>query len=90
MPIRLEILFGIENIMQPKKFFASVDYKKCNPKECNPDNGLCMAAQKCSHKVIKQLDGGFEPPVLFHDMCMGCMDCMEACRLDAIQIRYAG
>ena len=74
--------------MQSKKSFALVDYAICNPKECNLDEGVCAAVLECSHKVIKQIDGLFEPPMVFQDMCMGCWDCIETCPLDAIQIKH--
>ncbi|WP_319523997.1 4Fe-4S binding protein [uncultured Desulfosarcina sp.] len=44
----------------------------------------------CEHKVIKQLDGAFEQPMVFQDMCMGCWDCIEACPLDAIEMKHVG
>ena len=74
--------------MQSKKSFASVDYEICNPKICNPDEGRCAAVSACSHKVIIQIDGLFEPPIVFQDMCMGCWDCIEACQLDAIKMKH--
>jgi len=74
--------------MQSKKSFALVDYAICDPKKCNPAEGICVAASSCSHKVIKQIDGVFEPPMVFQDMCMGCWDCIEACPLEAIQIKH--
>jgi len=73
--------------MQPKKSFAVVDYEICDPKKCNPTKGICLAVQACDHKVIKQLDGLFQSPVIFTDMCMGDWDCIEACPLDAIKIK---
>ena len=73
--------------MQSKKTFAVVDYKRCNPEACDAEKGACAAVPACSHKVIKQLDGRFQPPMIFIDMCMGCWDCIEACPLDAIQIK---
>ena len=73
--------------MQSKKTFAMVDYKTCNPQHCNPEDGVCAAASACSHKVIKQIDGPFEPPMIFQDLCMGCWDCIEACPLDAVQMK---
>ena len=76
--------------MQPKKSFALVDYGICNPNKCNPDEGICPAVAACSHKVIKQLDGVFQQPMIFTDMCMGCWDCIEACPLDAIKIKNIG
>ncbi len=74
--------------MQPKKSFASVNYDICDPKTCDPDKGLCAPASACTHKVIKQMDGAFEQPMVFQDMCMGCWDCIEACPLDAIFIKH--
>ena len=74
--------------MQTKKSFALVDYETCNPKKCNPDEGICAAVRACSRKVIKQIDGVFEPPIVFQDMCMGCWDCVETCSLGAIQIKH--
>ena len=71
--------------MQSKKSFAWVDYEKCDPEKCDPDKGRCAAVEACSHKVIKQIDGAFESPAVFQDMCMGCWDCIEACPLDAVQ-----
>jgi len=65
-----------------------VDYERCNPRECSPENGVCAAVSACTHKVIKQLDGVFQPPIIFQDICMGCWDCIEACPLDAIQIKH--
>jgi ATP-binding cassette subfamily E protein 1 len=43
--------------------------------------------EACDHKVIKQLDGVFEQPMIFQDMCMGCWDCIEACPLDAVLVK---
>jgi translation initiation factor RLI1 len=74
--------------MQPKKTFAVVDYEKCDPRECDPDKGTCASASACTHKVIKQIDGVFESPMIFQDMCMGCWDCVEACPLDAVGVRH--
>ena len=73
--------------MQSKKSFALVEYEICNPNKCNPDEGICAAVPACDHKVIKQLDGIFQSPMIFTDMCMGCWDCIEACPLDAIRIK---
>jgi ATP-binding cassette subfamily E protein 1 len=76
--------------VQSKKTFATIDYKRCDPKTCDPDNGFCPAVPACAHKVIKQLDGAFESPMVFQDMCMGCWDCIEACPLDAVGMRQLG
>ena len=70
-----------------KKQFSAINYEICDPKKCNPKAGKCLAALKCSYKVIKQIDGAFEPPIVLHDLCMGCWDCIEACPLDAVYIK---
>ena len=72
--------------VQPKKSFAMVNYEICNPHKCDPEEGICASMLACSHKVIKQLDGIFKPPILFQDLCMGCWDCIEACPLGAMQV----
>ncbi|WP_139796457.1 4Fe-4S binding protein [Desulfacinum hydrothermale] len=74
--------------MQSKKSFALVDYNICNPAKCSPDEGICAAVKACIHKVIKQIDGPFEQPIVFQDMCQGCWDCVEACQLDAIEMKH--
>ncbi|MDR3568728.1 MAG: 4Fe-4S binding protein [Syntrophobacteraceae bacterium] len=68
-----------------RKSFAFVDYGKCDPKGCSPKNGVCASASVCAFKVLKQIDGRFEQPMVFQDMCMGCWDCMEACPFKAVQ-----
>jgi ATP-binding cassette subfamily E protein 1 len=73
--------------MQAKKSFAMMDYEKCRPRTCDPENGVCTAGSACTHKVIKQLDGRFESPAIFQDMCMGCWDCIDACPLDVFYIK---
>jgi ATP-binding cassette subfamily E protein 1 len=74
--------------LQSKKTFAMVDYQRCNPDQCDPEKGLCAAVPACTHKVLKQIDGAFESPMVFQDMCMGCWDCIEACPLDAIEMKH--
>jgi ATP-binding cassette subfamily E protein 1 len=74
-------------MMQTKKTFALVDYSICSPRRCDPDKGYCFSAAACSHKILKQIDGLFEPPMVFQDMCMGCWDCIEVCPLKAVRIR---
>jgi len=65
-----------------------VDYEKCDPKQCSPEKGRCPSVSACTHKVIKQIDGLFEQPMVFQDLCMGCWDCIEACPLAAVQIKH--
>jgi ATP-binding cassette subfamily E protein 1 len=73
--------------LQSKKSFAMVDYEECRPAECSPAARVCAAAAACTHKVIKQIDGVFEPPMIFQDRCLACWDCIAACPLDAIVIK---
>jgi len=75
---------------QAKKTFAMIDYNTCSPGKCDPENGICAAVDACSHKVIKQMDGPFEQPMIFHHLCQGCWECMEACPFDAIYIKRLG
>ncbi|MBS3759787.1 MAG: 4Fe-4S binding protein [Desulfobacterales bacterium] len=75
---------------QGKKTFAMIDYEKCDPRQCDPENGKCPAVEACPHKVIKQLDGVFEQPMIFQDLCQGCWECIEACPLEAIHIKEIG
>jgi len=76
--------------LQAKKTFATVDYERCSPRQCDPENGICAAVAACPHKVIKQMDGPFEQPMIFMDLCQGCWECIEACPLDAIYIKQMG
>lgn len=76
--------------MLSKKSFALVNYEICNPLKCNPDEGICVAVPACSHKVLNQIDGVFEPPMVFQDLCQGCWDCIEACPFDAVQQKHIG
>ncbi|MFP4213970.1 MAG: 4Fe-4S binding protein [Desulfohalobiaceae bacterium] len=73
--------------LQAKKAFAVVDYTRCDPEQCDPEHGICAAAQSCPYKVMKQIDGTFEPPMVFQDMCMGCWECIETCPLGAVSIK---
>ena len=75
-------------MIKGKKSVALVDYKICSPNECNPDKGICAAVEACSKTVLEQIDGAFEAPIVDQDMCLGCGDCVEACPLDAIQIKH--
>ncbi len=70
-----------------KKEFSAIDYNLCDPYKCNPETGKCLAAMACSYKVMKQLDGPYEPPIVMHELCMGCWDCIEACPLKAVYIK---
>ncbi len=73
--------------VQSKKVFAAIDYLTCDPAKCDPDKGLCSAVSACEHKILKQLDDAFEPPMIFQNLCMACRDCIEACPLGAIHMK---
>jgi len=73
--------------LQSKKTFAMIDFDKCSPRRCDPEKGGCAAVSACEHKVLKQLDGPFEQPMVFQDLCMGCWDCMDACPLQAVYVK---
>lgn len=73
--------------IQAKKSFAAIDYTKCSPQKCDQVNGICPAIYACSQKIIKQIDGPFEPPAIFNDLCMGCWDCIESCPMEAIYVK---
>ncbi len=63
---------------------ALVDFSKCHPEKCDKA-GICIAAQACSHKLIKQEDP-YEIPMFYPSVCQGCTDCVRACPLKAIKI----
>ncbi len=79
--------YGVKMI-KGKKSVALVDYRICNPTECNPDEGICVAVEACSKGVMEQIDGTFEAPIVDQDMCLGCGDCVKACLLDAAKMKY--
>lgn len=65
---------------------ALVDYDKCKPNECAPDDGLCPAARACTHGIMIQ-EAAYEEPMVFPpNMCQGCGDCARACPLDAMRM----
>ena len=67
-----------------KNAVVVVDLGKCRPAECAPETGVCAASVACDHKVMKQIDGPFEPPAVFQDLCLTCADCVNACPLGAV------
>ena len=62
---------------------AIVDFNKCRPGEC--DNGVCLAAQACERKLLKQ-EQAYETPMPNPALCRACGDCVRACPMSAMQI----
>ena len=65
---------------------ALIDYSKCLPGQCAPDDGICVAAAACSKKIMQQEEADEAPMILHVDVCQACGDCGQACPLNAITI----
>lgn len=63
---------------------AFVIFDKCEPEKCA--GGVCVAAQACERKILRQEDP-YEPPMAHSSLCRACRDCVEACPLNAIEVR---
>ena len=65
---------------------AVVQYDKCKPEKCSPNDGICSAVKACTHNILKQ-EETYESPMVFPaEMCQGCSDCVMACQLEAIML----
>lgn len=62
---------------------ALVTFDKCHPEKCR--SGICMAAQACPRKILKQ-EAPYEIPMTNPMTCRGCGDCARACPAKAINI----
>jgi translation initiation factor RLI1 len=65
------------------KQMVMVDYRKCQPENC--EEGICLAALACPHKILKQ-EAPYEMPDPNPSMCVGCGVCAQACPLKAIRV----
>ena len=68
------------------KPLALIEYDKCKPEKCSPNDGICCAVKVCTRSILKQEDIYESPMVFPADMCQGCSDCVKACSLGAIII----
>jgi translation initiation factor RLI1 len=69
--------------MHMTKKLALLDYNKCQPEKC--ENGVCVAAQACPSKLLKQ-DTPYTVPLPEPFACRACGDCTRACPQQAIRI----
>ena len=60
-----------------------LDYSRCDPSQC--EGGICAAARVCERKVLRQEKPG-DMPDLYPSLCLGCVDCLDACPLGAIRL----
>jgi len=65
---------------------ALINYQKCLPDECAPNDGICLAVRACPHSIMEQEEAYEAPMIVYADLCQGCGDCSQACSLDAIII----
>ncbi len=66
--------------------WIEVDYHLCNPKGCDPTEGLCIASQICKYDILEQ-EEPYEVPMHFsREQCMGCGDCAKTCPLQALKL----
>lgn len=70
-------------MVQMTRKTALLDYTKCAPGEC--DDGICVAAQACPSKLLKQEEPYFVP-MTEPSYCRACGDCVRACPMKAIEI----
>jgi translation initiation factor RLI1 len=64
------------------KAVAAIIWDKCKPME--HEDGVCVAAQACPQRVLKQEAKG-EPPIPL-GLCRGCGTCVTACPFQAIKL----
>ena len=62
---------------------ALVDFPKCHLEKYG--DGVCIAAQACPRKLLKQEQPG-EIPMTDPFICQGCADYARACPLKAIRV----
>jgi ATP-binding cassette subfamily E protein 1 len=67
--------------------WVEVNFFKCDPEKCDPKKGECAAAIVCEHEILEQ-DEPFETPMhAARDLCIGCLDCVKACPMEAIEAK---
>jgi NAD-dependent dihydropyrimidine dehydrogenase PreA subunit len=58
-------------------------YDRCRPQNC--DDGVCLAAQACPRKLLRQ-EAPYEAPMAHPSVCQACGDCVRACPEKAVKI----
>lgn len=68
------------------KKYLDIDYKKCDPALCDPENKLCGATKECTKRLLVQEEAG-DAPILFSSKnCIGCGKCARVCPCNCISI----
>jgi len=67
--------------------YASIDFDRCNPRNCDGQHGVCAAVRSCKKKLLEQEEPGESPILISMKMCTGCGVCVVACPLAAIEIK---
>ncbi len=61
----------------------AIDYQACDPSNC--EKGVCASALVCERNVLRQEKPG-ELPDIYPNLCLGCVDCISVCPMNALHI----
>lgn len=67
-----------------------VEFKKCEPRKCNPEAGVCRACAACNKKLLIQESADEAPMLVSERMCVGCGDCVHVCPCGALRVGVDG
>jgi translation initiation factor RLI1 len=68
------------------KKYLTIDYKKCDPAQCDPAGKACIAVNKCRKKLLVQEEKGDGPILISSNLCSGCGKCARVCPCGALTI----